>query len=182
MARKCVYICRGSVAAYACARPLLHVVLFLEQHTQTGQEQSSSQVEWTDRLVSLGLSFTCLHPFSPDTEQARLSVSGLITHAGSQSHHDLNPSLLLSYAIPSSARERERGCCSKSPLPRFCCTYYAICFRSLIRVLADHKDTECVWERKRSIQDLSGTLYTKPTVTDRPAAMETSEPYGHSLI
>lgn len=182
MARKCVYICRGSVAAYACARPLLHGVLFLEQHTQAGQEQSSSQVEWADRLVSLGLSFTCLHPSSPDTEQARLSVSGLITHAGSQSHHDLNPSLLLSYAIPSSARERERGCCSKSPLPRFCCTYYAICFRSLIRVLADHKDTECVWERKRSIQDLSGTLYTKPTVTDRPAAMETSEPYGHSLI
>lgn len=179
MARKCVYICRGSVAAYACARPLLHVVLFLEQHTQTGQEQSSSQVEWTDRLVSLGLSFTCLHPFSPDTEQARLSVSGLITHAGSTMTW-IHPFSFLMQSLHQ--HERERGCCSKSPLPRFCCTYYAICFRSLIRVLADHKDTECVWERKRSIQDLSGTLYTKPTVTDRPAAMETSEPYGHSLI
>lgn len=153
--------------------------IFGTAHTDwSGTEQQSSGMDW-----QAGLSRSLLHlPPSLLSRHWASSPECVWSNHSRWLHHDLNPSLLLSYAIPSSARERERGCCSKSPLPCFCCTYYAICFRSLIRVLADHKDTECVWERKRSIQDLSGTLYTKPTVTDRPAAMETSEPYGHSLI
>lgn len=136
------------------------IVFYFWNSTQAGQEQNSSQVEWVDSLGGRSLLCLSVSPSSPSipllsrqrASSSCLSVSGLITHTGSQSHHDLNPSLpfpLCNPFITGEEREerrgeRERVCCSKSPLPRFCCVYYAICFRALIGVLAEQEGTECV--------------------------------------
>lgn len=145
----------GGTGAYVSTRPLLHSVLFLEQHTGwSGIEQQSSGMGWQPRRpVSLCVSYP-LPSVPPLQTERELKLPECVW----SNHSRWLPEPPWPESIPSPflcnpfirGREGKRGFCSKSPLPRFCCMYYAMCFRSLIRMLAgrERAEWECARERE----------------------------------